>query len=201
MLDRFIIACALAGACSTPGSASAQSTLTRPQASATATAPGNASAQSTFYSAGRVAVYFSPKGGAQAAIVREIDGARQWIRLQAYSFTSAPIAEALVRAHRRGVRVRALLDKSNATARYSGATFLQNAGIEVLIDASHAIAHSKVLTIDGTTLVTGSFNFSKAAEEKNAENLLIIKDAPGLLNQYATNWKAHSAHAKPYERK
>jgi phosphatidylserine/phosphatidylglycerophosphate/cardiolipin synthase-like enzyme len=175
--------------------------LTRPQASATATAPGNASAQSTFYSAGRVAVYFSPKGGAQAAIVREIDGARQWIRLQAYSFTSAPIAEALVRAHRRGVRVRALLDKSNATARYSGATFLQNAGIEVLIDASHAIAHSKVLTIDGTTLVTGSFNFSKAAEEKNAENLLIIKDAPGLLNQYATNWKAHSAHAKPYERK
>jgi phosphatidylserine/phosphatidylglycerophosphate/cardiolipin synthase-like enzyme len=175
--------------------------LTRPQASATATAPGNASAQSTFYSAGRVAVYFSPNGGAQAAIVREIDGARQWIRLQAYSFTSAPIAEALVRAHRRGVRVRALLDKSNATARYSGATFLQNAGIEVLIDASHAIAHSKVLTIDGTTLVTGSFNFSKAAEEKNAENLLIIKDAPGLLNQYAANWKAHSAHAKPYERK
>jgi phosphatidylserine/phosphatidylglycerophosphate/cardiolipin synthase-like enzyme len=165
--------------------------LTRPQASATATAPGNATArpadtapgQSTFYSAGRVAVYFSPNGGAQAAIVREIDGARQWIRLQAYSFTSAPIAEALVRAHRRGVRVRALLDKSNATARYSGATFLQNAGIEVLIDASHAIAHSK------------------AAEEKNAENLLIIKDAPGVMNQYAANWKAHSAHAKPYERK
>ena len=44
------------------------------------------------------------------------------------------------------------------------------------IDAEHAIAHNKVMIIDGETVITGSFNFTKAAEENNAENLLIIHD-------------------------
>jgi phosphatidylserine/phosphatidylglycerophosphate/cardiolipin synthase-like enzyme len=78
---------------------------------------------------------------------------------------------------------------------------MENAGVPVLIDDKHAIAHSKVITIDGQTLITGSFNFTESAEQKNAENLLIIKDAPTLLNAYAANFQAHAAHAKRYERK
>ncbi len=100
----------------------------------TATAP---------YSPARAAVYFSPDGGAQAAIVREVDAAQLWIRVQAYGFTSAPVLDALKRAHNRGVQVRLVLDRSNRTARYSGATFMQNAGVPVLIDARHAIAHNR----------------------------------------------------------
>jgi phosphatidylserine/phosphatidylglycerophosphate/cardiolipin synthase-like enzyme len=120
-------------------------------------------------------VYFSPSGGATRAIVQEIDNAKQEILVQAYSFTSAPIAKALVDAHKRGVSVETVLDKSQRTASYSGATFLANNRIPTYIDSAHAIAHNKVMIIDRQTVITGSFNFTKAAEEKNAENLLVIR--------------------------
>lgn len=149
----------------------------------------------------QVAVYFSPKGGAQEAVVREINAAKRSIRVQAYSFTSAPIASALVDAHKRGVKVEALLDDSNQTARYSSATFLTNAGVPVLIDGAHAIAHSKIILVDSETIITGSFNFSKAAEERNAENLLVLKQCPDLVAGYGRNFDEHAAHATKYERK
>ena len=145
----------------------------------------------------RVAVYFSPNGGATEAVVREVNAATQQILVQAYSFTSVPIAKALVDAHKRGVTVLAVLDKSNETEKYSAATFLVNAGIQTLIDAQHAIAHNKVMVIDSATILTGSFNFTKAAEEKNAENLLVITEAPELVKAYEANIQAHAAHSHP----
>ena len=148
----------------------------------------------------RVAVYFSPRGGATEAVIREVNAATHQILVQAYSFTSAPIAKALVDAHKRGVQILAVLDTSNQTAQYSAATFLHNAGMQPLIDDKHAIAHSKVMVIDSVTIITGSFNFTKAAEEKNAENLLVITDAPELVQAYEVNIRAHAAHSHPYMR-
>src|SRR2546425_8838669 len=148
----------------------------------------------------RVAVYFSPKGGATEAVVRELTAVKTQVLIQAYSFTSAPIAKALVEAHKRGVKILAVLDKSNETAQYSAATFLANAGIQPLIDAEHAIAHSKVMVIDSTTIITGSFNFTKAAEEKNAENMLVIKDVPELVQAYEAHIRLHAGHAHLYLR-
>jgi phosphatidylserine/phosphatidylglycerophosphate/cardiolipin synthase-like enzyme len=112
------------------------------------------------FTSARVAVYFSPNGGATNAVVREVNAATQQILMQAYGFTSAPIAKALVEAHKRGVQILAVLDKSNETDKYSAATFLANAGMQTLIDAQHAIAHSKVMVIDSATIITGSFNVS-----------------------------------------
>jgi phosphatidylserine/phosphatidylglycerophosphate/cardiolipin synthase-like enzyme len=108
-------------------------------------------------------VYFSPHGGCTEAIIRELDKAKNTILVQAYSFTSAPLAKALLNAHKRGVKVEVILDKSQKTQKYSSATFLYNQGIPVKIDAQHAIAHNKVMIIDGETVITGSFNFTKAA--------------------------------------
>ena len=144
-----------------------------------------------------IQVFFSPRGGCTEAAVQAIEAARSSILVQAYSFTSAPIAEALVKAHRRGVKVQVLLDKSQRSEKYSSATFVANAGIAALIDAKHAIAHNKVIVIDGDTVITGSFNFTKAAEESNAENMLVIKDA-NLAAAYTANWHRHEAHAEPY---
>jgi phosphatidylserine/phosphatidylglycerophosphate/cardiolipin synthase-like enzyme len=95
--------------------------------------------------------------------------------VQAYSFTSAPIAKALVRAHKRRVRVAVILDKSNRTAKYSAVDFTAHAGTPTFIDAVHAIAHNRIMVIDKVVVITGSVNFAKDAEEKNAENLLIIR--------------------------
>ena len=149
----------------------------------------------------QVAVYFSPRRGATEAIVQAIHGAQQQVLVQAYSFTSAPIAKALLDAHKRGVKILAVLDKSNETDKYSAATFLVNAGIQTLIDDQHAIAHNKIMVIDSATIITGSFNFTKAAEEKNAENLLVITEAPALVQAYEANIQAHAAHAHPYARR
>jgi phosphatidylserine/phosphatidylglycerophosphate/cardiolipin synthase-like enzyme len=148
----------------------------------------------------RVAVYFSPQGGATEAVVRALHAAQTQVLMQAYAFTSAPIAKALVEAHKRGVKVLAVLDKSNETDQYSAATFLNNAGIQPLIDDKHAIAHAKVMVIDSATIMTGSFNFTKAAEEKNAENLLVITDAPELVKAYEANIPRHASPAHPYQR-
>jgi phosphatidylserine/phosphatidylglycerophosphate/cardiolipin synthase-like enzyme len=145
-----------------------------------------------------VTVFFSPNGGCTTAILSEINNAKSEILVQAYSFTSAPIAKALVEAHKRGIKVQAILDKSQRTAHYTSASFLANSKIPTYIDDRHAIAHNKIMIIDGTTVITGSFNFTKAAEEKNAENLLIIKSGE-LAKLYVENWKNHKEHSGPYE--
>jgi len=88
------------------------------------------------------------------------------VLVQAYSFTFAPIAKALLNAHKRGIKVEVILDKSQRTQKYSSADFMANSGIPTKIDAVHAIAHNKVMVIDGETVITGSFNFTRAAEEK-----------------------------------
>lgn len=139
-------------------------------------------------------VCFSPRGNCTAAIIKELNSAKHTILVQAYSFTSAPIAAALVTAHKRSVSVQVILDKSQKKAGYSSATFLSNSGIQTYIDYAHAIAHNKVMIIDDETVITGSFNFTKAAEEKNAENLLIIK-SPDLAKLYKNNWQVHQNHA------
>jgi len=143
-------------------------------------------------------IHFSPKGGCTEAIVKELDAAKTSILVQAYSFTSAPIAKALVEAHKRGVKVQIILDKSQQTEKYSSADFLQHSGISTFIDAKHAIAHNKIMLIDGSVVITGSFNFTKSAEESNAENLLVIRDK-GIAEKYTANWKAHAEHSEKYE--
>jgi len=142
--------------------------------------------------------FFSPNGGCTDAVVSAIDQARKNVLVQAYSFTSAPIAQALVNAKRRGVDVQVILDKSQRSERYSGATYLANEGIPVSIDSDHRIAHNKVMIIDGQTVITGSFNFTKSAESGNAENVLLILHAPELASKYAENWKLHLAHSRKY---
>lgn len=142
-------------------------------------------------------VYFSPNGGCTEAIVNEIRHAKSEIYVQAYSFTSVPIAKALVDAHKRGIKVEVILDKSQKRERYTEATFLTNAGIPTYIDSIHAIAHNKIMVIDKEFVITGSFNFTKAAEEKNAENLLILKSKE-LASQYLMNWTKHKNHSDSY---
>ena len=143
-------------------------------------------------------VYFSPNGGCTNAIVGEISKAKTEILVQAYSFTSKEIAKALVDAHKRGVHTEIILDRSNRSQKYSAADFTFNMGIPTFIDAEHPIAHNKIMVIDKETVITGSFNFTKAAEEKNAENLLILKNKE-LAKHYIDNWNRHKSHSQKHK--
>jgi len=145
-----------------------------------------------------IGVYFSLRGGCTDAIEQALGDAREGVLVQTYEFTSAPIAKALLEAHTRGVSVAVILDKTNRNARYSVADFLAHAGIPVFIEALDGIAHNKILIIDNGTVITGSFNFTKAAEEKNAENLLVIHDS-GLAKKYLENYNRQRTQSESYQ--
>ncbi len=137
-------------------------------------------------------VCFTPGGPCTQEIVEVIDSAKHRLYIQAYGFTSAPIAKAVIAAKRRGVKIVVLLDKSNVTSQYSIATTLSHYHIPFMIDYHPAIAHNKVMIIDaGTpnaTVITGSFNFTRSAQKRNAENLLIIHDKV-LASIYLANFE------------
>ena len=139
-------------------------------------------------------VCFSPGGHCAEKVIGEIAAARKIIRVRAYGFTHPGIAQALADAEARGVDVEAILDKSNLTARSSEAGLIARAGVKTFIDSRHPIAHDKVIVIDGSEVVTGSFNFTRAADEKNSENLLIVRSR-ALAEQYLDDWRSHQAHS------
>lgn len=122
----------------------------------------------------------------------EIGRTRQSLLIQAYSFTSAPIAKAVAQAKGRGVDVRVIVDKSQVGDRYTVATFLKNAGVPVWVDDRPAIAHNKVMIFDQAAVFTGSFNFSKSAQERNAENGLVLRGDASLVQAYTDNWMARA---------
>lgn len=147
------------------------------------------SSPQTIPAQGTIEVAFSPQGGIAGMIVKELNGAKSSIEVQSYSFTSAPIAKALVDAKRRGVNVRVIIDKSQKSLKYSIVTYLTNAGVPVHIDRGFSIAHSKIMIVDRIDVITGSFNFTKAAEETNAENCLILRGNKALADLYHQNWQ------------
>jgi phosphatidylserine/phosphatidylglycerophosphate/cardiolipin synthase-like enzyme len=149
-----------------------------------------------------ISVYFSPRGGCEAAVVSQINGAAQTVDVQAYSFTSNRIAHALAAAHSRGVRVRIILDKKATdgdAAQARQGEYLQEQGVPIYIDGDHPIAHDKIVIVDGSTVVTGSFNFTKQAENENAENLLVIAGRPSLAAAYEKNFELHLSHSPAFD--
>jgi phosphatidylserine/phosphatidylglycerophosphate/cardiolipin synthase-like enzyme len=142
-------------------------------------------------------VYFSPNGGCTDAIVRAIHSAQQTILVQAYELTSIPIADALSGAKRRGIDVKVIIDPKLGRHPSRALAEVIGAGIPVTVDVAHRMAHNKVMVIDSSTVITGSFNFTAAAEYDHAENLLVIHDT-ALAARYADNWKLHASHSTPY---
>jgi len=139
-----------------------------------------------------VNVCFTPPSGCSELIAREISHASSDIYIQAYGFTSQKIVNQILAAHNKGVKVNVMLDKSNLTDRYSKITQLIDAGIQVKVDKLSGIAHNKIIIIDKAKVITGSFNFTNNADQKNAENVLLIQDA-NLAATYLKNWYARYA--------
>jgi phosphatidylserine/phosphatidylglycerophosphate/cardiolipin synthase-like enzyme len=144
-----------------------------------------------------IEVRFSPNGGCMDAILREIAAAKREVLVEAYWFTSARMADALVQAHKRGIEVRVILDASRTQLDDVQADVLANAHVPLQIDDKHVTAHNKLVIVDGGVVITGSFNFTEQSETENAENLLIIRDK-AIAEKYTANWKSHAAHSPVY---
>ena len=157
-------------------------------------APAIAQSDNSDMTAEVLGVYFTPPGHAAAAIIKAIDASEREVLVQAYGFTHNGIAQALVRAHPRGVKVRVLMDQKSQTSNRYVIHVLADVDIAMRQDGKHAIAHNKVMVIDQAVVITGSFNFTNSAETRNAENVLILK-SPDLALQYRLQWQNHWAHA------
>jgi phosphatidylserine/phosphatidylglycerophosphate/cardiolipin synthase-like enzyme len=116
-----------------------------------------------------------------AEIVDAIHAAARSLFVQAYGFTDPKIIQAIGDAQKRDLKVRVILDKENrpkpGRSRYTGAAYLRNAGVPVRIDDKVAIAHNKVMVIDGELVIGGSYNYTRSAETRNAENVTFIRSA------------------------
>lgn len=134
-----------------------------------------------------VVVCFTPNKKCQSKIIHEIENAQKSIYVQAYSFTDKEIATALAHAASRGVAVKVLLDKSNRNDNRSAKEILLHQNIPLRFDAPSGIAHNKIMIIDETRVISGSYNFSAAAYKRNTENVLVIHNSP-LAQDYIKNW-------------
>lgn len=143
-------------------------------------------------------VFFSPDGRTDQAIAAAIGAARQRVWVAGYYFTSSVIAKSLRAAHPRGVDVRVVLDRSQATLKYSSATFLHNQAVPLWINARYPVMHHKFVVIDADTVGFGSMNFTRAGAQQNAENFNLFRRWPQLAGLYAKEYKRLEEESEPY---
>jgi phosphatidylserine/phosphatidylglycerophosphate/cardiolipin synthase-like enzyme len=154
---------------------------------------------------GTVELAFTPWDDAEGAILRVLQEARKAVYVQAYLFTSRPLARALIEAQRRGVAVFVLSDRDMLAKDEAGRSQIPQlaaADIPVWVEVGYFAAHNKIILIDPEeetgAVVTGSYNFTFSAQTRNAENLLILRGNPGLAHAYLDNWRRHRSAALPY---
>ena len=136
-----------------------------------------------------VSVCFTPGDKCDEKIIAEISHAKISVLIQAYQLTSHPIQDALLIASQSGVKIKIILDKTQQRSkkRISPAEFFYDNKIPVWIDNKPRIAHNKIMIIDGKEVITGSYNFSHAAQFNNAENVVFIKSQE-ISNEYLQNF-------------
>jgi phosphatidylserine/phosphatidylglycerophosphate/cardiolipin synthase-like enzyme len=182
---------------STPGARSSALVLVKDAADALDVAT---SGGSTLDNCESWEVHFSPKWsddalGCEGAIVKFLGEAQKYVVLQAYGFTSEPIIDALVALGDRGISVNIVLDRSDE--KQEALTRLLNHRANVHIDRKHAIAHNKVIVVDGVSLETGSFNFTRQAQDHNAENCFFVRRCQPIVAPYLQNFMMHQSHSEP----
>jgi len=153
---------------------------------------------------GHIEVAFSPNEGSEELVVKAIDSARTDIKVLAYSFTSAPVTQALLRAKKRGAQVTLVVDqKSNinedrSSKAQAALSALAYAGCEVRTISAYPIHHDKTIIIDQETLETGSFNFSQAAAHRNSENVIVHWNNPKLAMIYLEHFERNFRQSRPF---
>jgi phosphatidylserine/phosphatidylglycerophosphate/cardiolipin synthase-like enzyme len=153
---------------------------------------------------GRVELAFTPGDAIDARIVAAIDAAEREVLVLAFSFTQPRIAQALVAARGRGVDVEVVADRGQARETpHSAVAALAQAGVPVWLDGNYSAAHNKVVIVDAglarATTITGSYNFTVAAQKRNAENVAIFRDNAEVATTYRAYFKRLQARAQRWE--
>lgn len=139
--------------------------------------------------------YFAPEDKVAEKIIVRLKQAARTIDFMAFAFTDEHIGAAVLERAQAGVVVRGVFESTHADSTISQYGKLKRAGLDVRLDGNPFLMHHKVFIVDGKTVIFGSFNFSRSAEEENDENLVIIDDIP-LAQAFATEFARVYAEAK-----
>lgn len=155
----------------------------------------------TVYDSPTIETAFSPEGQAQSLVEKVINAAHSTVRLAAYSFTSPTVVRCLIAANRRGVDVQVVVDKKASTSKAATAALniLVNAGIPTRLNSKYAIHHDKYIIVDGLHVQTGSFNYSKAAQTSNSENVMVVWNDKEVASKYLKHWQDRFDFSRNYE--
>lgn len=128
--------------------------------------------------------FFTPSLDCERKIIELIDEASESVDAAVYSISNKEITAALKRAYDRGLKIRILTDKLQAAGRYSTVRELYAYGVNIRVHSKHKIEHKKVLIVDREKLITGSYNWTEAASDKNSENCLLVTRNKKALAEY-----------------
>lgn len=132
--------------------------------------------------------YFSPRNGISSVLLKEVQAAKKSIHFMAFSFTQDRLGQAMRDRFNSGIEVQGVFDERQVD-QYSEYDSMKAAGLPVVQDTNRGAMHHKVIIIDAETVITGSYNFSRNAEENNSENLLIIKGNPDIASAYLAEFQ------------
>lgn len=122
-----------------------------------------------------VEILFCPEDNCEQRIIERIREAESSVYFMSFTFTSPSIANSLIIKHYNGLDVRGVVETRQSSG-YSVFGLLEHQGIDVRRDSSPYSMHHKVFIIDNRTVITGSYNPTRAANYRNDENILILHD-------------------------
>ncbi|HET6265765.1 MAG TPA: phospholipase D-like domain-containing protein [Usitatibacter sp.] len=151
----------------------------------------------------RVEAAFTPGDDISGLIVRRIGEAKQSVQVQAYLFTDRNIVNALLAARKRGVAVEVVGDASqHQSGGLPHLRALERAGVRVFLNGTLAASHNKIVIVDGrldsAAVITGSYNFTRAAQAKNAENVVVISGNRDVTDRFVRNFELHREQSTPW---
>jgi phosphatidylserine/phosphatidylglycerophosphate/cardiolipin synthase-like enzyme len=131
-----------------------------------------------------VRVFFSPVGGGRQAVLAELAQAKKSVHFMTFSLTDVEVGKTMLEKAKAGVEVGGIFDRWLAAGQYSLFDQFKARRLQVLKDGNEALMHHKVIIVDGSTVISGSYNYSQNAERNNNEAFLIIKRAPTVANAF-----------------
>lgn len=131
-----------------------------------------------------MSAFFTPSKKCENNIIEHINDAKQSIDAAVYSLNNDEIVEALKKAHKRGVKIRILTDKLQAAQKSSKVRELYDYGINIRVNSKHKIEHNKFAIFDMNNAMTGSYNWTEPASDKNSENCLFFNRNKTTIEDY-----------------
>jgi len=126
---------------------------------------------------------FSPGGDVAERLAGVFDAARRSVDVCVFTITDNRVSKAMGRAHQRGVKLRVITDDMKSLDLGSDIERLESRGVNVRTDGDPAHMHHKFAIFDGARVLTGSYNWTRSANEENYENAVIVSE-PALVRQF-----------------